>query len=69
MRDRDDRIEQGEAESRLGADVHPAVDPEKARLYRSQSEPSEKDSCTMCGKLCAVRNVNRVLSGEASDVL
>jgi phosphomethylpyrimidine synthase len=45
-----------------------AIDPEKARRYRASSRPTEEDSCTMCGKMCAVRNVNRILEGEEIDV-
>lgn len=44
-----------------------AIDPEKARRYRAESRPENEDSCTMCGKMCAVRNMNRVL-GEAGPV-
>ena len=40
-----------------------ALDPAKARRYREESRPGEEDSCTMCGKMCAVRNMNRVLGG------
>lgn len=42
---------------------HLALDPTKPRRYRFESNPRDSDSCTMCGKLCAVRNVNRVLQG------
>jgi phosphomethylpyrimidine synthase len=41
-----------------------ALDPEKARRYRESSPPEHADSCTMCGKMCAVRNMNRVLAGK-----
>ena len=41
-----------------------AIDPEKARRYRESSQPEHEDSCTMCGKMCAVRNMNRVLAGK-----
>ena len=41
-----------------------AMDPEKARRYRESSVPEHEDSCTMCGKMCAVRNMNRVLEGK-----
>jgi phosphomethylpyrimidine synthase len=37
-----------------------AMDPAKARRYRAESQP-EEDTCTMCGKMCAVRNMNKVL--------
>jgi phosphomethylpyrimidine synthase len=41
-----------------------SIDPEKARRYRESSKPEHEDSCTMCGKMCAVRNVNRVHEGK-----
>jgi phosphomethylpyrimidine synthase len=41
-----------------------AMDPVKPTEYRKSSEPEHKDSCTMCGKMCAVRNMNRVLEGK-----
>ncbi|MGI6648356.1 MAG: phosphomethylpyrimidine synthase ThiC [Bacillota bacterium] len=40
-----------------------AIDPEKAKRYRAESLPEHQDTCTMCGKMCAVRNMNKVLSG------
>lgn len=41
-----------------------ALDPKKAREYFESKPPSERDSCTMCGKMCAMRTTNRILSGE-----
>lgn len=41
-----------------------AMDPDKPRRYRESSQPEHEDSCTMCGKMCAVRNMNRVLAGK-----
>ncbi|HBC92227.1 MAG TPA: thiamine biosynthesis protein ThiC [Pelotomaculum sp.] len=41
-----------------------ALDPEKARRYRSESMPENHDSCTMCGKMCAVRTMNKIMTGE-----
>ncbi|MBR9987964.1 MAG: phosphomethylpyrimidine synthase ThiC [Desulfosarcina sp.] len=41
-----------------------AMDPEKAARYRESSQPEHEASCTMCGKMCAVRNMNRVLAGK-----
>ncbi len=38
-----------------------SIDPEKAKKYRSESQPEEEHSCTMCGKMCAMRTVNQVL--------
>ena len=41
-----------------------AIDEEKARRYRAESTPEREDTCTMCGKMCAVRNINKILRGE-----
>ena len=41
-----------------------AMDPVKPREYRESSKPEHEDSCSMCGKMCAVRNMNRVLAGK-----
>nr|WP_281374507.1 phosphomethylpyrimidine synthase ThiC [Desulfoluna butyratoxydans] len=41
-----------------------AMDPVKARSYRESSKPEFEDSCTMCGKMCAVRNMKRVHEGK-----
>ncbi|HNY17069.1 MAG TPA: phosphomethylpyrimidine synthase ThiC [Treponemataceae bacterium] len=46
-----------------------AIDPEKARRFRAESKPELEDSCTMCGKMCAVRNINKILKGEIVDAI
>ncbi|MBQ2275911.1 MAG: phosphomethylpyrimidine synthase ThiC [Lachnospiraceae bacterium] len=46
-----------------------AMDSEKARRYRSESKPEKEDTCTMCGKMCAVRNINKILRGEDVDIM
>lgn len=46
-----------------------AIDPEKARAYRAESTPEREDTCTMCGKMCAVRNINKILRGEDVDIM
>lgn len=46
-----------------------AMDGEKARTYRAQSTPEREDTCTMCGKMCAVRNINKILRGEDVDIM
>lgn len=40
-----------------------AMDEEKARRYFESSPPAERDSCSMCGKMCAMRTTNRILEG------
>lgn len=46
-----------------------AMDPEKAKRYRAESQPENADSCTMCGKMCSVRNMGKALRGEYVDVM
>lgn len=38
-----------------------AMDPEKAKNYRASSVPEHEDTCTMCGKMCAVRTMNQIV--------
>ncbi len=45
-----------------------ALEPEKPRRYRQSSCPEKPDSCTMCGKLCAVRNMNLVMNGKGEQI-
>ena len=43
-----------------------AIDSEKARKYRESSMPEDKDACSMCGKICAIKTMNKVLSKDAN---
>ncbi|MBR1738771.1 MAG: phosphomethylpyrimidine synthase ThiC [Ruminococcus sp.] len=40
------------------------VDPEKARAYFESVPPADRHTCSMCGKMCAVRTTNKILAGE-----
>lgn len=46
-----------------------SIDEEKARRYRKESTPEHEDSCTMCGKMCSVRNMNRIMEGKDINIL
>ncbi|SMB87979.1 hydroxymethylpyrimidine synthase [Desulfonispora thiosulfatigenes DSM 11270] len=46
-----------------------ALDEEKPRKYRKESMPEDKHTCTMCGKMCAVRNMNKVMDGKNVNIL
>ena len=41
-----------------------AADPDKARAYFESVPPSDRHSCSMCGKMCAVRTTNMILEGK-----
>lgn len=46
-----------------------AMDPETAKKIREERSPEHDDSCSMCGKFCAVRSMNKALAGEYIDIL
>ena len=48
-----------------------ALDPETARAIRDSRKPEDdhSDTCSMCGKFCAVRSMNKALNGEYIDIL
>ncbi len=46
-----------------------AIDGETAKKIRTSRKPEEDESCSMCGKFCAVRSMNKALSGEYIDIL
>lgn len=46
-----------------------SIDDEKARRYRKESIPEHEDSCTMCGKMCSMRNMNKVMEGKNINIL
>jgi phosphomethylpyrimidine synthase len=46
-----------------------AIDPEKARAYHESLPPGEQKTCSMCGKMCAMKTVNRILAGESIELL
>ena len=47
---------------------HYALDPDTARAKYEASPAATEGTCTMCGKMCAVRTVNKVLEGTTIDL-
>lgn len=46
-----------------------AIDPKTAQNIRNARRPEHDDTCSMCGKFCAVRSMNKALAGEHIDIL
>ncbi len=44
-----------------------AVDGEKARAYFESTPPADRHTCSMCGKMCAVRTTNMILEGKTVE--
>lgn len=70
-RDRDDRMAKARKELDWDAQWLEALDPVAAKAIRESRMPEEdhSDTCSMCGKFCAVRSMNKALSGEVIDIL
>ncbi len=45
-----------------------AIDPVKPREYFESAPPSNEETCTMCGKMCAMRTVNAIMDGLVVDL-
>ena len=41
-----------------------ALDQEKPKRYRAESKPELENSCSMCGDMCAIKNMNSIMDGE-----
>lgn len=68
-RDIDDCM--GEARRKLDWDAmfENCLDPEYAKSVRDERAPEVEETCSMCGKFCAVRSMNKALAGEEVDIL
>jgi phosphomethylpyrimidine synthase len=45
-----------------------AIDPEKAQKYFNSVPPKDKHTCSMCGKMCAMRTTQKILDGEKIEL-
>ena len=57
----DDEISQARKELDWERTLDKVVDPEKAKRYREEKNPSEEDACSMCGDVCAIKIVDKYL--------
>ena len=67
-RDWDNAMSAARAEVDFPRMIELAMDPEKARRYRESSKPEHEDTCTMCGKMCPMKNMKKILSGLDVDI-
>ncbi|MDD3485868.1 MAG: phosphomethylpyrimidine synthase ThiC, partial [Atopobiaceae bacterium] len=45
-----------------------ALDGDHAREVLAEAPPETEGTCTMCGKMCAARTVNRIMDGLTVDL-
>ena len=69
--DRDNRMADARRVLDWDAQWKEALDPETAKAIRDSRLPEDDhaDTCSMCGKFCAVRSMNKALAGEYIDIL
>ena len=55
-------IEMAKARKELNWDkqIKLSIDPEKSKQYREESESSKDDFCSMCGDVCAIKQINEI---------
>ena len=70
-REQDDRMANARRALDWDAQWTEALDPTTAKAIRDSRLPEDdhSDTCSMCGKFCAVRSMNKALAGEVIDIL
>ena len=63
-RDRDNAMADARHKLDWPAQFALALDPGKAERFYNQVPPTERHTCSMCGKMCAVRTTNMILEGK-----
>ena len=63
-RDRDNAMAEARHKLDWPAQFALALDPEKAQRFYEQVPPTERHTCSMCGKMCAVRTTNMIFEGK-----
>ena len=65
--ERDYRMSQARKTLDWDTQVKLAIDPVKAKRVRGENPPGENDVCTMCGKFCAIKQVNEFFNPTSRD--
>lgn len=68
-REWDNQMSAARAEVNFPRMIELSIDPEKAQRYRAESKPECEDTCTMCGKMCPMKNMKKILDGEDLSIL
>ena len=70
-RDIDDKMADARRVLDWDAQYACALDPATAKAIRDRRMPEDdhSDTCSMCGKFCAVRSMNKALADEYIDIL
>lgn len=67
-RDRDNRMSDARRRMDWEEQFSLAIDPVRPRRVFESAPPENEGTCTMCGKMCAVRTVNTIMDGLVIDL-
>lgn len=67
-RDRDNKMSDARRRIDWEEMFKQALDPAKAREYFESAPPQNEGTCTMCGKMCAMRTVNNIMDDLVIDL-
>ena len=67
-RDRDNRMSDARRRMDWEEQFGLAIDPVRPRKVFESAPPANEGTCTMCGKMCAVRTVNAIMDGLVIDL-
>ena len=62
-RDRDNRMSDARRRVSWSEMFNLALDPQRAREFHESAPPVTEGTCTMCGKMCAMKTVNDLMDG------
>lgn len=68
-RDIDDKMSFARAKVDFDEMIKLAIDNEKAMKYRKEAKPEDEHTCTMCGQMCPMKNMEKILKGEDINLL
>ncbi|MGL5314040.1 MAG: phosphomethylpyrimidine synthase ThiC [Peptostreptococcaceae bacterium] len=60
----DFKMSKARAEIDFDEMINLSIEPRKPRKYRESSKPHDEESCTMCGKMCSMRTMKKLMKGE-----
>lgn len=68
-KDWDDKMSKARADVDWNTMFELALDNDKPKKYRAESKPHDEETCTMCGKMCSMRTMKKILEGEDLNIL
>lgn len=68
-RDRDNEMSDARRDVDFDRMISLAIDSEKPRRYYDSARPTDGGTCTMCGRMCAMKTTNDILAGKKVEMI